>query len=101
MFYLSKAAVPHLKSGSAIVNTASINSKSPSLQLLAYATTKGAIANFTAGPAQPPPGERDPRNPAPPRPTLAPPVPPPPPPHTRPTSRPNHPPHPPPHPAPP
>ncbi|HEX9534654.1 MAG TPA: SDR family oxidoreductase [Stellaceae bacterium] len=49
MFYLSKAAVPHLKSGSAIVNTASINSKSPSLQLLAYATTKGAIANFTAG----------------------------------------------------
>ena len=49
MFYLSKAAVPHMKPGSAIVNTASINSKSPSPQLLAYATTKGAIANFTAG----------------------------------------------------
>jgi NAD(P)-dependent dehydrogenase (short-subunit alcohol dehydrogenase family) len=49
MFYLSKAAVRHMKPGSAIVNTASINSKSPSPQLLAYATTKGAIANFTAG----------------------------------------------------
>jgi len=49
MFYLSKAAVAHMKPGSAIVNTASINSKSPSPQLLAYATTKGAIANFTAG----------------------------------------------------
>jgi NAD(P)-dependent dehydrogenase (short-subunit alcohol dehydrogenase family) len=52
MFYLSKAAVPHMKPGSAIVNAASINSKSPSPQLLAYATTKGAIANFTAGLAQ-------------------------------------------------
>lgn len=52
MFYLSKAAVRRMKPGSAIVNTASINSKSPSLQLLAYATTKGAIANFTAGLAQ-------------------------------------------------
>jgi len=46
---MSKAAVRHMKPGSAIVNTASINSKSPSPQLLAYATTKGAIANFTAG----------------------------------------------------
>ena len=41
-----------MKPGSAIVNTASINSKQPSPQLLAYATTKGAIANFTAGLAQ-------------------------------------------------
>jgi NAD(P)-dependent dehydrogenase (short-subunit alcohol dehydrogenase family) len=49
MFYLTKAVVPHMKAGSAIVNTASINSKSPSPGLLAYATTKGAIANFTAG----------------------------------------------------
>jgi NAD(P)-dependent dehydrogenase (short-subunit alcohol dehydrogenase family) len=52
MFYLSKAAVPHMKAGSAIVNTASINSKMPNPHLLAYATTKGAIANFTAGLAQ-------------------------------------------------
>ncbi|MBV8458772.1 MAG: glucose 1-dehydrogenase [Acetobacteraceae bacterium] len=52
MFYLTKAAVPHMKPGGAIVNTASINSKMPSPQLLAYATTKGAIANYTAGLAQ-------------------------------------------------
>jgi NAD(P)-dependent dehydrogenase (short-subunit alcohol dehydrogenase family) len=49
MFYLSKAAVAKMTPGSAIVNTASIKSKSPSPQLLAYATTKGAIANYTAG----------------------------------------------------
>jgi NAD(P)-dependent dehydrogenase (short-subunit alcohol dehydrogenase family) len=52
MFYLSKAALRHMRPGAAIVNTASINSKSPSPNLLAYATTKGAIANFTAGLAQ-------------------------------------------------
>jgi NAD(P)-dependent dehydrogenase (short-subunit alcohol dehydrogenase family) len=51
-FYLCKAAIPHMKPGSAIVNTSSINAKSPSPSLLAYATTKGAIANFTAGLAQ-------------------------------------------------
>ena len=49
MFYLCQAAVPHMKPGAAIVNTTSINAKTPSKQLLAYATTKGAIANFTAG----------------------------------------------------
>jgi NAD(P)-dependent dehydrogenase (short-subunit alcohol dehydrogenase family) len=41
-----------MKPGSSIVNTASINTASPSTKLLAYATTKGAIANFTEGLAQ-------------------------------------------------
>lgn len=49
MFYLCQAAVPHMRRGGAIVNTSSINAKDPSPQLLPYATTKGAIANFTAG----------------------------------------------------
>jgi len=51
-FYLCKAAIRHMRPGSAIVNTSSINAKNPSPSLLAYATTKGAIANFTAGLAQ-------------------------------------------------
>jgi NAD(P)-dependent dehydrogenase (short-subunit alcohol dehydrogenase family) len=51
-FYLCKAAIPHMKPGAAIVNTSSINAKNPSPSLLTYATTKGAIANFTAGLAQ-------------------------------------------------
>jgi NAD(P)-dependent dehydrogenase (short-subunit alcohol dehydrogenase family) len=52
MFYLVKAAVPHMRKGSSIINTSSINADTPSPQLLAYATTKGAIQNFTGGLAQ-------------------------------------------------
>ncbi|KQU96017.1 NAD(P)-dependent oxidoreductase [Ensifer sp. Root31] len=52
MFYLSKAAVKHMKEGASIINTASVNSDMPNPTLLAYATTKGAIQNFTAGLAQ-------------------------------------------------
>jgi NAD(P)-dependent dehydrogenase (short-subunit alcohol dehydrogenase family) len=51
-FYLAKAAVAQMKPGSIIIATSSVNAKTPSPQLLAYATTKGAIANFTAGLAQ-------------------------------------------------
>ncbi|MDB5593140.1 MAG: short-chain dehydrogenase/reductase [Hyphomicrobiales bacterium] len=52
MFYLSKAAVAHMQAGASIINTSSINADTPSPQLLAYATTKGAIQNFTGGLAQ-------------------------------------------------
>lgn len=52
MFYLAKAAVPHLGEGGAIINTASVNADMPKPTLLAYATTKGAIQNFTGGLAQ-------------------------------------------------
>jgi len=52
MFHICKAAVKHMRPGSSIINTSSINSDKPKPTLLAYATTKGAIANFTAGLAQ-------------------------------------------------
>jgi len=52
MFHLCKAALAHMGSGASIINTTSINSDMPKPTLLPYATTKGAIANFTAGLAQ-------------------------------------------------
>ena len=52
MFRLTKACLPHMGPGGSIINTSSINSDMPRPTLLPYATTKGAIANFTAGLAQ-------------------------------------------------
>lgn len=49
MFHLCRAAVPVMEAGGSIINTSSIQAKSPSPDLLAYATTKAGIANFTAG----------------------------------------------------
>ncbi len=49
MFWLCKAAVPHLREGSTIINTTSIQAYQPSPEILDYATTKGAIATFTKG----------------------------------------------------
>ncbi len=47
MFHLVKAALPHMKPGGVIINTSSIQAYDPNPQLLAYAASKGAIANFT------------------------------------------------------
>jgi NAD(P)-dependent dehydrogenase (short-subunit alcohol dehydrogenase family) len=51
-FRMAKAAVPHLKEGSAIINTGSITGLEGSKQLLAYSATKGAIHAFTKSLAQ-------------------------------------------------
>jgi NAD(P)-dependent dehydrogenase (short-subunit alcohol dehydrogenase family) len=47
MFWLCRAALPQMKPGSVIINTASIQSYDPSAHLLAYAPTKAAIVSFT------------------------------------------------------
>jgi NAD(P)-dependent dehydrogenase (short-subunit alcohol dehydrogenase family) len=49
MFWLCKAAVPHMPEGGSIINSSSIQAFQPSSHLLDYAATKGAIVNFTKG----------------------------------------------------
>src|SRR6185437_2496905 len=51
-FHMSRAALPHLKAGAAVVNTGSITGLEGSPQLLDYASTKGAIHAFTKSLAQ-------------------------------------------------
>ena len=47
MFWITKAALPSMPAGSTIINTASINAYDPSEDLVDYAATKAAIANFS------------------------------------------------------
>ena len=49
MFWITKAAIPHMPAGGAIINTASIQAYNPSAALLDYAQTKACIVSFTKG----------------------------------------------------
>jgi NAD(P)-dependent dehydrogenase (short-subunit alcohol dehydrogenase family) len=50
--FMARAAIPHLKSGSALINTGSITGLEGSKHLIDYASTKGAIHAFTKALAQ-------------------------------------------------
>lgn len=49
VFNLVRLAVPHLQNGGNVINTASVNSKKPTPNILPYSATKGAVANLTIG----------------------------------------------------
>ncbi|GGU39077.1 SDR family oxidoreductase [Streptomyces lavendofoliae] len=52
MFWLTRAALPHIPRGGSVINTTSVQAYQPSPPLLDYAMTKAAIVNFTHGLAQ-------------------------------------------------
>jgi NAD(P)-dependent dehydrogenase (short-subunit alcohol dehydrogenase family) len=49
MFWITKAAIPHMPVGSTIINTASVNAYNPGENIIDYASTKGAIMIFSKG----------------------------------------------------